>query len=93
MWPDFKNHVLGENPDLVETWHVIGWYPNIRKYDRNFSNISDGGVFSSLEKAKQYVKEKRISILRIEALFLPVDDLQIDFYTLSFDEQKQRLEK
>ena len=52
VWPDFKNRVLGENPDLVETWRVIGWYPNLRKYDRNFSNISDGGVFSSLEKAK-----------------------------------------
>ena len=47
----------------------------------------------ALEKAKEYVKNKRISILRIEALFLPVDDPQIDFYTLSFDEQKQRLEK
>ena len=78
--------------DEVVCYQLIGWYPNIDPRDRKVTNLSDGSIFSSLEKLDKYIAEKRFRMLSIKEVRLKPDDPRIDFNLLSWDEQKERLD-
>lgn len=49
-------------------YQLIGWYGNIKPDHRRQDNISDGALFSTEEKAKEYAKKHNFFIMSIRCL-------------------------
>lgn len=82
-WEDFAAHVRCHDPDVVECYQLIGWYSNIQPKSRNYTNLSDGAVFSSRELATIYAKSKGMEVLRVNPLLLDPADPSIDYFVES----------
>jgi hypothetical protein len=91
-WDAFEDHVRTDDPNVVVAWQLIGWYGTIASHNRTESTRSDGAIFSSVERGREYIALKRFVMERLERVMLPPDDPQIDFHLLTWSEKCDRID-
>jgi hypothetical protein len=91
-WDSFEGHVRSCEPNMTKAYYLSGWHQHIRPDERTMSTLSNGRIFSSMNRALEYIHQTQVSVLDLKPIMIPAGDPRIDFYLLSLEEQQGRLD-